>query len=590
MIAAEFNSRQILELARTDHDGGLRAFLQQWQAWRRKTPRSNHLARLHYVLILPQAPDVAALDASLADLPFAHPLRRLQRQLHNQIARQSAQPGGRWSPGFQRLELDQGRVLLTICIGPLKAMLKAQSGLMDQVLVSGAEPSDSLGEWDRWTAKALAQVCRLGCSIRLLPSAHPVAALLGPAGFDLAAGATQAMWHGRFAPNWQVKSSRFVAHELAPQAGAALVIGAGLAGAATAAALAHRGWQVQVLDCPARLGLNATNSSASDALDLPLGLFCPHLSKNDAPLSRLVRAGISLLTQRLPNLLVPGRDWALSGTMQTLFAADGPTTSPLQGDGQVWHAQAGWVKPRALIRALLATPGVDTIAAAHISHLRREAGMWQALDAHGGLLAQAPLLVLATSGGTAALLSGLQPAPNPQLSRLHHGSRLASLHAVHGQISWGYQTAGDALVLPRHPVNGHGHLSAHIPVKQRRAWYAGATYEAEPATPDDAARITHGHQRNFQRLQTLAPAMARHLADRFESGNLESWRGTRFATRDRLPLVGPWLNTPEPGLWVNTGLGSRGLSWCLLTAELLAARLHGEPLPIDAQLAGKMAL
>ena len=78
--------------------------------------------------------------------------------------------------------------------------------------------------------------------------------------------------------------------------------------------------------------------------------------------------------------------------------------------------------------------------------------------------------------------------------------------------------------------------------------------------------------------------------DRFDSGNLHSWRGTRFATRDRLPVVGPWQNNPQHGLWVNTGLGSRGLSWCLLNAELLAAQLQGEPLPIDARLANKLAL
>jgi tRNA 5-methylaminomethyl-2-thiouridine biosynthesis bifunctional protein len=429
-----------------------------------------------------------------------------------------------------------------------------------------------------------------------MPTAHRVAALLGPAGFTLAAGAATAIWRGQFAPRWQVKSSRYVAPQPAQRARTALVIGAGLAGAATAAALAHRGWQVRVLGSHTRLGSNAANGSSTDALDLPLGLFCPHLSKNDAPLSRLVGAGISLLAQRLPTLLVHGRDWAMLGTMQTLFAQSGPTTSlsqlvsradPGGPVGQVWHAQAGWVKPQALIRALLATPGVETNTPAQVGQLRFQAGMWQALDAQGGLLAQARLAVLTTAGGTAGLLSGLRPAHRSELS---DKSRLASLHPVHGQISWGYQSAADALVLPRHPVNGHGHLSAQIPAQQRRAWYAGATYEAESAAFDDAALIANGHRQNFQRLQTLAPELARHLAERFAKGNLESWRGTRFATRDRLPLVGPWLNTPETGLWVNTGLGSRGLSWCLLTAELLAARLHGEPLPIDAQLAGKLAL
>ena len=40
-----------------------------------------------------------------------------------------------------------------------------------------------------------------------------------------------------------------------------------------------------------------------------------------------------------------------------------------------------------------------------------------------------------------------------------------------------------------------------------------------------------------------------------------------------------------PGLWASTAMGARGLTLALLCGELLAARLQGEPLPIDARLA-----
>jgi tRNA 5-methylaminomethyl-2-thiouridine biosynthesis bifunctional protein len=57
-----------------------------------------------------------------------------------------------------------------------------------------------------------------------------------------------------------------------------------------------------------------------------------------------------------------------------------------------------------------------------------------------------------------------------------------------------------------------------------------------------------------------------------------------------MPVVGPVGQTAQnaqdlSGLWVLTGLGSRGLTLSLLCGELLAARLHGEPLPLDAKLA-----
>ncbi|MFT4267896.1 MAG: FAD-dependent cmnm(5)s(2)U34 oxidoreductase, partial [Xenophilus sp.] len=60
------------------------------------------------------------------------------------------------------------------------------------------------------------------------------------------------------------------------------------------------------------------------------------------------------------------------------------------------------------------------------------------------------------------------------------------------------------------------------------------------------------------------------------------------AAHDRRPLVGPLPGLPAPagsGLWVCTALGSRGLSFAALCAELLAARWHGEPLPVAAALA-----
>jgi tRNA 5-methylaminomethyl-2-thiouridine biosynthesis bifunctional protein len=39
-----------------------------------------------------------------------------------------------------------------------------------------------------------------------------------------------------------------------------------------------------------------------------------------------------------------------------------------------------------------------------------------------------------------------------------------------------------------------------------------------------------------------------------------------------------------PGLFVLTGYGSRGLVWSALLAQLVAARINGEPDPLDAAL------
>ena len=40
-----------------------------------------------------------------------------------------------------------------------------------------------------------------------------------------------------------------------------------------------------------------------------------------------------------------------------------------------------------------------------------------------------------------------------------------------------------------------------------------------------------------------------------------------------------------PCVWMSAGMGSRGLTYAVLGAELLAAQLGGEPLPVAASLA-----
>ena len=93
------------------------------------------------------------------------------------------------------------------------------------------------------------------------------------------------------------------------------------------------------------------------------------------------------------------------------------------------------------------------------------------------------------------------------------------------------------------------------------------------------------HEANRARLQTLLPALTLPPPD-------SAFIGIRCASPDRLPLVGPVLTNTDQGdgengagLWLSTAMGSRGLSFALLCGELLAARLHGEPLPVEQRLA-----
>ena len=133
----------------------------------------------------------------------------------------------------------------------------------------------------------------------------------------------------------------------------------------------------------------------------------------------------------------------------------------------------------------------------------------------------------------------------------------------------------------------------------------GSTFERDvQALPPSAADVQAAHATNWGKLQALLPAIAPQLAPAFHQGSLapptaasepeggpeappalKTWAAVRCTAPDRLPIVGPVDATDLPGLWVNTAMGARGLTLALLCGELLAARLQGEPLPLDAKLA-----
>ena len=84
--------------------------------------------------------------------------------------------------------------------------------------------------------------------------------------------------------------------------------------------------------------------------------------------------------------------------------------------------------------------------------------------------------------------------------------------------------------------------------------------------------------------RALLPEAAAALQEEFATGAVRAWNGVRCASPDRRPLLGELA----PGLWVSTAMGSRGLTFAALCGELLAARLHGEPLPLPVRLAGAL--
>ena len=590
-------------------------FLATWAAWRADPERPRSL---HYVAITAAAPDVHSLNP-----PSQTPNVPAVGAAIAPLARLLADQCFGLLPGFHRLEFERGRVLLTLCIGELKAMLREQQFAADTVFLgrAGADsisgtPSNPAAPlvwpgWDLWTVKALARCCRRGTRIVSGQITQALHQALSQSGFEMGPAAASDAGSGLhcsgiYNPRWEPNASRSHCPMQAQRPGTCVVVGAGLAGASVAQALARRGWQVTVLD--------SASAPAAGASGVPVGLMAPHVSTDDSPRSRLTRAGIRLMLNQAAALLVRGQDWDATGVLERRMGgshslpkswgpeglawsapaddrwANAPWAGALADPAPaLWHAQGGWIKPARLVQAWLAQPGVRFQGDACVASIQRDADHWVLLDAARQVLARATLVVLASAGGSTALLQALNQSTgsNPL-------AKMPQLHALPGQISWALQRPVDTPHLPPHPVNGQGSLIAHVPMGHLPgdsqagglAWFAGATYEM----PDRVGQqSTDGqHRTNFDRLAALLPACAKTLSDRFEPGAVQAWRGIRCASSDRLPIVGPLTPfTPGDGvtLWISTALGSRGLSLAVLCAELLASRLCAEPLPLEASLA-----
>ncbi len=566
-------------------------FLVTWAAWKADPLRPK---LLHFVSI--EAFPGHAVDAlgSTADQPELHLLAlQLQAQLWGLL------------PGFHRLVFEGGNVLLTLCMGDLKTMLRQQQFEADSVYLDGFSAPENPDVWDIHTLKAVARCCRRGTRIASWRIAHKALDTLRQCGFTVQktpdVPLTDENFQGQYNPCWEPRKpahpQRLPNLPSSPrQPSTAVVVGAGLAGAAIANSLARRGWQVVVLD--------AANTPASGASSLPAGLLVPHVSPDDSLLSRLSRCGVRMTLQQAHRLLVHGTDWSHTGVLahdvdgtnviataaQPLAGAAADwsrTATPAQLAGAgladtshaLWHAPAGWIKPARLVNAWLAAPGIAWRGNSRVATLQPHAAGWQALDAAGAVLAQADLVVIAAAYGSEALAASVNPSP-------------LALQAVRGQVSWGVhpaQHSGQAQAehpakgWSRFPVNGHGGLIPAIPDTQGLAWLMGASYERGCDTPTVKPQ---DHDQNLARLQHLLPQTADLLTDQFNTGTVQGWAGIRCATPGRLPTLDCIArHSSGAEVWMCTGMGSRGLTFSALCAELLAAQLHGEPLPLEKRLA-----
>lgn len=545
-------------------------FLALWDTWRRDPQRCD---RLHMV-------SVEAHPFKHCDLSLLY--GRLDSSLQP-LAQQLLEHWPELTPGIHRLELDGGAVTLTLALGGVVRLLPELQLTFDACFLDGFSPRVNP---EMWTPQIFRQLARLGCADATLAtwcSAGQVRRDLEDAGFLV-----------QRLPGFGTKRHRIVA-QLRPGMGKTrsvaapsprvAVVGGGFAGAAAAYALAARGGAVTVFDPAFSQGPAGTHR------DHRGGAMTPVVSRDDDIRARLSRTGVFLAGQRWANLDAAARPQRC-GTFQRIDAAEGdawkqalqrlsfPETfvrwvdaeeaSALTGVRQqrpgLWHGHGHLVRPESFLDGLLTPPLVAT-QARHVARLGRSGhGEWLLYNEDGDVLACADWVVLAASWLVPRLLSTIPGLVTP--------GRLQTMRRVGGQLSYFSMAGGTTL---KSVVSGGGLC---LPDAQG-GLVGGSTY-----VPDTTLSIMtrKGHQENRNKVMALFadPTMLgwpRPLAD--------GWAGWRAAVRDRRPVIGSVAGAP--GLWLACGFGSRGLTWSALAAEVLAATLNHEPLPLERGLVQRIA-
>jgi len=573
-------SGKLFTIAETGFGTGLN-FLCAWQLWNECAPQD---ARLHFVSTEKYQLSHDDLAKALALWPELAPF---SAQLLDQY---------RWlAPGWHRMEFDHGRVTLTLLLGDARATLPELRASVDAWFLDGFAPAKNPEMWHPEMFAQTARLAALGCTFATFTSAGAVRRGLEAVGFTVEKvagfGSKREMLRGEL-------SSRHSGVGWNPaQEKHAIVIGGGIAGTASAWSLARRGWQVTLIERHDTLAQEASGNAQ--------GVLYPRLSGHDIPLSRVAQLGFLTTLRLLQQLLRKGKDWDDCGLLQQAFnareakrcaevlarelpqdlvrAVDAAEAGELAGlampHGGLWFASGGWVHPPALCRALAAQPGITIQAATQALRLLRGEHGWQVWG-ETACLAEAPVVIVCAANDSAGFAQTahlpLEPVRGQitQLAATDASSRLKAVICTEGYIS---------------PARDGSHC-------------AGATFAPEEKSLELRAA---DHTQNLATLKQLSPALYQTLgADALDASRLAGRASLRSVAPDYLPMAGqmldaegltrdystgsqrsaehlPWLD----GLYVNTAHGSKGMLTAPLCAELIAAMLENEPLPMDAKLA-----
>lgn len=568
-------------------------FMATVDAWRRWAPSG---AQLHYVGIDAYPLPAAVAKAVAASWPaLFQQVESVYQHWPHPIA------------GTHRRHLDQARVTLDLWWEPatdaLADLASHRRRWVDAWYLDGFAPAQNPDMWSTALWRDMSRLSRDGATLATFSAAGAVRRGLAEAGFAMhkrpGYGRKRECLSGTLVKPIALAET-VTPWDQAPihSAQTAIVIGAGLAGAHIARALARRGFEVKVLEAQQiaaggsgnRQGVTYTRLSrrfgalsdfalSSYQFALPeyreLAANCDLNMGQDGDFCGYLQLSEDTETlQYLREVLAPVSHFAQVVDQQEASAIAGVA---VRGDA-IWYPEAAWLHPAAICRALLQHEHITTQQGLGPISIRRQpdGAHWACLSASGEHIASAPVVVIAS-----ATYSN-QFAPLSWLP----------LQVIRGQTS---QIRSEPPLSDLRCIVCH---RGYLPPSVGEEHCIGASFGPN----DDSLEERHSeHQHNMDELMRAIPALA---APPVVTGGRVA---LRCNTSDYLPVAGPAVNAEQfaerysplrtrsrqfvatapavhEGLWCLAGLGSRGLTAAPLAAESLASQICGEVPPLPRYL------
>ena len=364
------------------------------------------------------------------------------------------------------------------------------------------------------------------------------------------------------------------------------VIGGGFSGTSISRALAERGYQIQLLD---------QDGIASHASGNAYGMFNAQLSKKPNPISRFSQLSLTHFLRELEHRSVVYRKGLLrldalrerDDFEEAMNTSEYPSSFYNFSSEGLSFPECGVLNPKKLCEDRANHPNINIIRSKVKSVVQIKTG-FSICDINEKEITTCAHVVYAT-GASLVLDHHLE----------HELLEQIPLRPIRGQVIYVRPTAESKKV--EECLVDSGYTSPMVPeISGSDTHCIGATYQAK--TIDD-------NQENIDTNTLLEEARQRHPS--FSSltiNDVVSVRvGYRLSTPDKLPLIGPLCdpsqlkndfslmlrsgleegNTPlraKEGEWIFTGMGSRGMTFSSYGAEILAAMMTGEILPIETDL------